>query len=70
MSVRKRVSWLLEALTEFRVAVGLVVLGAPVAVAGVLFRHLLGLGYAPPVIIGLSCLITGLAMPGSGVRRH
>ncbi|MFG3347596.1 hypothetical protein ACGF1Z_21310 [Streptomyces sp. NPDC048018] len=39
------------------------------ALAGAAFWSLPGAGFAP-VVIGLSCLVTGLVMLGSGPVRH
>lgn len=66
----KRVrAWTRRNLTESRLAVGLVVVGAPTALAGAALFVLPGPG-SPLVVIGLSLLITGLAMLGSTARRH
>ncbi|MFF4647170.1 hypothetical protein [Streptomyces sp. NPDC001389] len=54
-------------LTEFRLAVALMACGAPTALAGAAFLPLPGAG-APVVVVGLSCLVTGLVMLGEGAR--
>ncbi|MCY0949074.1 hypothetical protein [Streptomyces sp. H27-S2] len=50
--------------TEPRIAVALVIVGAPVTLAGALLYVLPGPGF-PVLVIGLASLITGLVMLGS-----
>ncbi|MCY0955277.1 hypothetical protein [Streptomyces sp. H27-S2] len=56
--------WARRNLTEPRIAVALVVAGAPVTLAGALLYVLPGPGF-PVLVIGLASLITGLVMLGS-----
>ncbi|MEV6575030.1 hypothetical protein [Streptomyces sp. NPDC051577] len=56
--------WARRNLTESRIAVVLVVAGAPVTLAGALLYVLPGPGF-PVLVIGLAALITGLVMLGS-----
>lgn len=63
------VSWLRDNVTEFRVAVTLVGTGVATTLAGVVVYAHSGPG-SPEVIIGLSCLTTGVVMLGAGARRR
>lgn len=69
MAGTRVVSWLRHLVTEFRLAVVLVVLGVSASLVGVVLYSQSRPG-SPEVIIGLSCLITGAVMLLSRVRRH
>ena len=69
MLATRTVSRMLRSVTEFRIGIGMVALGAPTAVAGATFWPLPGAGL-PPLYVGLSCLITGLVMLGSWEGGH
>ncbi|MEV6954562.1 hypothetical protein [Streptomyces sp. NPDC051183] len=69
MPATRAVARMLRSVTEFRISIAMVAFGAPTAVVGAVLRPVPGAG-APPLYIGLSCLITGLAMLGSGAGRH
>ncbi|WP_037631571.1 hypothetical protein [Streptomyces erythrochromogenes] len=60
--------WARRNLTEPRVAVALVIVGAPATLAGAWLYVLPGPGF-PVLVIGLAALITGLAMLGSRAGR-
>lgn len=60
-------SWAGRHLTEFRLALALVTVGAPAALAGAALDTFAGSG-VPLLIVGLSALTTGLVMLGSAVR--
>ncbi|MFD8881038.1 hypothetical protein ACFV0H_00665 [Streptomyces erythrochromogenes] len=60
--------WARRNLAEPRVAVALVVVGAPATLAGAWLYVLPGPGF-PVLVIGLAALITGLAMLGSRAGR-
>ncbi|MFD8575599.1 hypothetical protein ACR3S4_02695 [Streptomyces sp. CH8.1] len=58
------VGWARRNLTEPRIAVFLVMVGAPATLLGALLYVLPGPGF-PVLVIGLAALITGLVMLGS-----
>lgn len=60
----KALAWARRNLTEPRIAVALVVVGAPVTLVGALLYVLPGPQF-PVLVIGLAALITGLVMLGS-----
>ncbi|WP_329383272.1 hypothetical protein OG625_21090 [Streptomyces sp. NBC_01351] len=60
-------SWVRRHLTEFRLALVLVTVGGPAALAGAALKTFAGSG-VPLLIVGLSALTTGLVMLGSGVQ--
>ncbi|MFI6149937.1 hypothetical protein [Streptomyces sp. NPDC051109] len=69
MLATRTVARMLRSVTEFRIGIAMVALGAPTALVGAAFWPLPGAGFAP-VAIGLSCLITGLVMLSSEAVRH
>ncbi|MFI5868306.1 hypothetical protein [Streptomyces sp. NPDC051546] len=69
MPTGRAATWVRRQVTEFRIACVLSMVGALTTLAGVVLYAIPGAGF-PPVVIGLSCLTTGLVMLGSGVRDH
>lgn len=66
--VRRSIAvWVRRNVTERRLAVTLVAVGVPTTLAGVAVYVLPGPGF-PLLVIGLSLLVTGLVMLGSGER--
>ncbi|MEU9379322.1 hypothetical protein AB0D94_36980 [Streptomyces sp. NPDC048255] len=68
MPGEKLLSWARRNLTESRLAVALVVVGAPTTLVGALLYVLPGPGF-PVLVIGLAALVTGLAMLASRAGR-
>ncbi|MCC0100752.1 hypothetical protein K7B10_39590 [Streptomyces flavotricini] len=64
MDGRSITAWARRNITERRLAVAMVVAGTPTTLAGVAMYVLPGSGF-PLLVIGLSLLITGLAMLGA-----
>ncbi|MCX5193106.1 hypothetical protein OOK31_04235 [Streptomyces sp. NBC_00249] len=69
MPAIRAVSWLSRNVDEFRLAVALVVIGVPVTLTGAVLYALPGSGF-PELVVGLSCLVAGLAMLGSNAGRR
>lgn len=62
-------SWVRRNVTEFRIALALVVAGSLTASAGGVLYSVHERGF-PALASGLALLTTGLVMLGSGVRRR
>ncbi|WP_371591709.1 hypothetical protein [Streptomyces virginiae] len=68
MDGRSIMAWARRNITERCLAVAMVVVGTPTTLAGVAMYFLPGPGF-PFLVIGLSLLITGLAMLGAAARK-
>ncbi|MFI1154338.1 hypothetical protein [Streptomyces sp. NPDC020817] len=68
MDGRSITAWARRNITERRLAVAMVVAGTPTTLAGVAMYLLPGSGF-PLLVIGLSLLITGLAMLGAARKN-
>lgn len=68
--LRSRVlSWADTNVSDFRIGVSLALVGAPVTAAGATLYAFSGPGFSE-LVIGLSCLTTGLVMVGSETGRQ
>ncbi|MFD8022576.1 hypothetical protein ACFV6G_19395 [Streptomyces lavendulae] len=67
MPAIRAATWVRHQVTEFRIGCVLSLVGALTTLVGIALYSIPGAGF-PPVVIGLSFLITGLVMLGSGAR--